>query len=511
MNLSPQTILAKLEEWNCYFQVHLPDRSRSFGRPQFYTGGEETLQEHVPYILKEGCEMPDISGNAKMLFISATPKQVSKSAYGYLVSTEDIDPYELLNLIQRIFDFYDQWEDLLNQCLEEEISLQTLLDESVEIFGNPLTISTADFFMVGHSSIMKERENLRELLDPNNLFEYCTAFKQDEEYNKARTYHGAFFYPEYITGYRNLCINLFDHGIYAYRVAIPEVCSSFQPGMTGLLEYMAGYLKKILGHPYMTGEGEARSLQTVLIEALGKTQNPEQLGQRLALYGWAQDHQYVCLVFQTALLDQQNLTVSFICRHIESLLSHACAFPYQEDILVFVNLTRFGGTVEDVYRKLLLFLRDSFLKAGISRTFTGFREMMYDYRQARSALETGSRCRPYQWVHSFEDTALFYMLQNASGEFPVKICSSEKVRLLWEYDKEHQTEFYKTLKVYLENNENAVKSARKLFIHRSTFLYRLERIKEMTGLDLNDPDMHLYCLLSYRILELYYGDKKSTK
>ena len=178
---------------------------------------------------------------------------------------------------------------------------------------------------------------------------------------------------------------------------------------------------------------------------------------------------------------------------------------------MFVNLTRFGGTVEDVYRKLLLFLRDSFLKAGISRTFTGFREMMYDYRQARIALETGSRCRPYQWVHSFEDTALFYMLQNASGEFPVKICSSEKVRLLWEYDKEHQTEFYKTLKVYLENNENAVKSARKLFIHRSTFLYRLERIKEMTGLDLNDPDMHLYCLLSYRILELYYGDKKSTK
>ncbi|MEI3199389.1 MAG: hypothetical protein V8S12_03015 [Lachnospiraceae bacterium] len=118
MNLSPQTILAKLEEWNCYFQVHLPDRSRSFGRPQFYTGGEETLQEHVPYILKEGCEMPDISGNAKMLFISATPKQVSKSTYGYLVLTEDIDPYELLNLIQRIFDFYDQWEDLLNQCLK---------------------------------------------------------------------------------------------------------------------------------------------------------------------------------------------------------------------------------------------------------------------------------------------------------------------------------------------------------------------------------------------------------
>ena len=106
---------------------------------------------------------------------------------------------------------------------------------------------------------------------------------------------------------------------------------------------------------------------------------------------------------------------------------------------------------------------------------------------------------------------MFYMLQNASGEFPVKICDSEKVRLLWEYDKEHQTEFYKTLKVYLENNENAVQSARELFIHRSTFLYRLERIKEMTGLDLNNPDMRLYCLLSYRILELYYGDKKSTK
>ena len=105
----------------------------------------------------------------------------------------------------------------------------------------------------------------------------------------------------------------------------------------------------------------------------------------------------------------------------------------------------------------------------------------------------------------------FICFRNAIWRISSKDLFLQKVRLLWEYDKEHQTEFYKTLKVYLENNENAVKSARKLFIHRSTFLYRLERIKEMTGLDLNDPNMHLYCLLSYRILELYYGDKKSTK
>ena len=84
---------------------------------------------------------------------------------------------------------------------------------------------------------------------------------------------------------------------------------------------------------------------------------------------------------------------------------------------------------------------------------------------------------------------------------PVKLCCSQKLLILRDYDAEHNTEFYETLRTYLDNHLNAVQSAKELFIHRSTFLYRMDRIKELIGLDMEDKDMLLYLMISYRLLD----------
>ena len=77
----------------------------------------------------------------------------------------------------------------------------------------------------------------------------------------------------------------------------------------------------------------------------------------------------------------------------------------------------------------------------------------------------------------------------------------EKLLDLQKSDKVQNTEYMKTLRVYLEHNLNTVQSAKALFIHRSTFLYRLERIKSILETDLEDPDKLFYLNLSFRLLE----------
>ena len=49
---------------------------------------------------------------------------------------------------------------------------------------------------------------------------------------------------------------------------------------------------------------------------------------------------------------------------------------------------------------------------------------------------------------------------------------------------------------------NTVQTAKALFIHRSTFLYRLERIKALLETDLEDPEELFYLNLSFRLLEM---------
>ena len=63
-------------------------------------------------------------------------------------------------------------------------------------------------------------------------------------------------------------------------------------------------------------------------------------------------------------------------------------------------------------------------------------------------------------------------------------------------------DYYTTLKVYLENNMNLLHSAEKLYIHRTTLFYRINRVKEKLGLDLNDEETRRSLLMSFYIMDV---------
>lgn len=54
----------------------------------------------------------------------------------------------------------------------------------------------------------------------------------------------------------------------------------------------------------------------------------------------------------------------------------------------------------------------------------------------------------------------------------------------------------KTLLVYLRHERNVVETAQVLVVHRNTLNYRVRKIEEITGMDLNDADIRLRILLT---------------
>ncbi|WP_273844843.1 helix-turn-helix domain-containing protein [Rubrobacter calidifluminis] len=59
------------------------------------------------------------------------------------------------------------------------------------------------------------------------------------------------------------------------------------------------------------------------------------------------------------------------------------------------------------------------------------------------------------------------------------------------YDRKHNSDLVRTLRVFFEANANASEAAERLFLHRNSMTYRLARISELTGLDLKDPSARL--------------------
>jgi DNA-binding PucR family transcriptional regulator len=70
------------------------------------------------------------------------------------------------------------------------------------------------------------------------------------------------------------------------------------------------------------------------------------------------------------------------------------------------------------------------------------------------------------------------------------------------YDREHGTDLVKTLDTYLRLDCRPAATATDLCIHRSTLLYRLERIEEIGKLNLRDPDVRFEAQLALRILSV---------
>ena len=58
-----------------------------------------------------------------------------------------------------------------------------------------------------------------------------------------------------------------------------------------------------------------------------------------------------------------------------------------------------------------------------------------------------------------------------------------------------------TVKVFLENNNNIIASANKLFIHRNTLINRINHIEQLTGRSLKDADVKMEYLCVFKLLE----------
>ena len=69
---------------------------------------------------------------------------------------------------------------------------------------------------------------------------------------------------------------------------------------------------------------------------------------------------------------------------------------------------------------------------------------------------------------------------------------------LLDYDQRRKAELVQTLTQYLEHGGNYDATAAELSVHKSTLKYRLQRIRELTGLELNDPDVHFNLQLATR-------------
>lgn len=138
------------------------------------------------------------------------------------------------------------------------------------------------------------------------------------------------------------------------------------------------------------------------------------------------------------------------------------------------------------------------LTCGISPSKQGYAAISDGYRKAVMALKVAT-------LHSescvgYSDMGIYKLLVHIKDTSVLHEIYDETLGTLEEFDSANGTDYMETLKCYLENDSSVQEVARITFVHRNTVNYKLRRIKEILGCELNYEDK-LRLMLSFFIKE----------
>lgn len=115
-----------------------------------------------------------------------------------------------------------------------------------------------------------------------------------------------------------------------------------------------------------------------------------------------------------------------------------------------------------------------------SRHATGSDEFERAAREAHLALNVGEA--EGRSPIAFEDTGAYRLLLGTTSD-ELHSFYSETVEPLVAYDDQYETDLVATVEAYLDSDANVPATAKKMFTHRHTIRYRLERIRDLSGHD----------------------------
>ena len=122
---------------------------------------------------------------------------------------------------------------------------------------------------------------------------------------------------------------------------------------------------------------------------------------------------------------------------------------------------------------------------GIGTVAEHLRNLADSYKEAQTAIDVGKVFDTERSIINYENLGIGRLIY----QLPTTLCEiflSEVFKKNSIDSLDQETLF--TINKFFENNLNVSETSRKLFVHRNTLVYRLEKIKKLTGLDLRQFD-----------------------
>ena len=415
---------------------------------------------------------------------------------------------ELFNTVQEIFIRLNDWSDDMRHSANQDVDMKKLLDMAQQELDFSFIYLNRSYSPVADSREGHSERELRELI---------TKLMLRSEANHSEPMETPVLLRYEELGLRCYVMNF--HFNASYRGKLLAFCPIDRAGgdwelcLLNTLIFCIRQVYRLYSASSMRPAGYLMMQRALrhLLEGHGTPVDIERVRQEsnraLQELQWNANDFYVLYYLPYGENEQLATRAEYLVTTLENrwntLSPHSSrGVALSDGICWVVNVSRPADlTFEDFQPEFRTFLQELNATCGASSVGSDFYDMHTYKVQAALAARLGAKARPEERLHFFSDYALDYIISNATLTFPPENVLHPCLYTLTQYDKENNTEFCKTLRVYMQCQYNVLRASSLLYVHRSTFSVRLKRIETLCGIDLEDERTRLHILMSFYIMD----------
>ncbi|TGV25969.1 PucR family transcriptional regulator [Mesorhizobium sp. M00.F.Ca.ET.186.01.1.1] len=160
----------------------------------------------------------------------------------------------------------------------------------------------------------------------------------------------------------------------------------------------------------------------------------------------------------------------------------------------------------ELYSALAEKIKKTLFFIGIGRSYKTIASLHKSFSEAHEAIRLMQRFNSKGDVSHFEDYSVYHFLDSNIKDSELEDFFLKRLGKLYEHDQQFGTSFMVTLDQYFLHKQNVREAAKAMFIHRNTFIYRIEKIKELLNMDLKNSEELLQIQLALKIGKLLHKD-----
>ena len=197
------------------------------------------------------------------------------------------------------------------------------------------------------------------------------------------------------------------------------------------------------------------------------------------------------VVFLIRILSSNEVSAYDVIQNLFPDKNKDFVFNITEQDVILIKEVRSGIEHYDL-EKLAFSISDTLsgefytkVNIGIGTVVDSIRGLAVSFKEAQTALEVGKVFDTDKAIVSYENLGIARLIYH----LPTTLCETflREVFKKGSIESLDQETLF-TIQKFFENNLNVSETSRKLFVHRNTLVYRLEKIKKLTGLDLREFD-----------------------